>query len=117
MMIMESIHAEESCVLALQVMGQLLRTQPEGFHDYMDVVIHRLIERFKSPDNSRDVSHQAERTLELLVKTIDPHRCLAVLTPLLMSEEGPALQVVVLSQLMTDRLLLAVLTSCFFRPM
>jgi hypothetical protein len=93
MMVMESMKVEGASLLAMQVMGQLLRTQPEGFHDYMEVVLTRLIDCYKSPDSSREVSHAAEKALEQLVKVIDPHRCMQVLQPVIMVETGQALQV------------------------
>ena len=93
LVVMESLGDEHTAHAALQVIGQLLRSQPEGFHDYMETVLTRILDCACHTGSSREVSHAAENTLEQLVHTIDADRCMQVLQPTIMVEDGPKLQV------------------------
>jgi CLIP-associating protein 1/2 len=68
----------------------MLKCAPTGFLDFLEFVVTRLVECFKSTED--EMSHTAELTLEQLVTTLDAQRCVRVLLPMVMVEEGAALQ-------------------------
>ena len=54
LVVMESLTDAPTTVLSLEVISQMLTVQPQGFLEFLEIVVSRLFECFKSP--SLDVS-------------------------------------------------------------
>ena len=76
--------------LSLSCTKNLMRAQPQRFRAFSEHVLIRLLDCGR--DSSREVALAAEEALLLLLSISDPHRCMAVLVPVVMREEPPTLQ-------------------------
>ena len=79
--------------LGMACIKDLLRSQPQRFKAFTEHVLLRLLGAGR--DASREISAAAEEGLELLLSLSDPHRCMAVLVPVVMKEGPPTLQLAV----------------------
>jgi len=88
------LHVEPKIrVLAVTSCRDLLRTLPQSFHAFTEHTMLRLLVAGKDPVPA--VAAGAEEALELLLSANDPHRCMAVLFPIISRETPPTLQLVV----------------------
>ncbi|CAN6485849.1 unnamed protein product [Victoria cruziana] len=71
--------------LALSLVVEMLNYQKELMEDSVEIVIEKLLHA--SRDLVAKVSSEADRCLSIVLAQYDPHRCLSVIVPLLVSED------------------------------
>ncbi|KAF3777171.1 CLIP-associated protein [Nymphaea thermarum] len=71
--------------LALSLIVEMLNYQKELMEDSVEIVIEKLLHA--SRDLVAKVSNEADRCLSIVLAQYDPHRCLSVIVPLLVSED------------------------------
>ncbi|KAL5990266.1 hypothetical protein ACLOJK_011163 [Asimina triloba] len=75
--------------LAITLILEMLNNQRENMEDSVEIVIEKLLHAAR--DMVAKVSSEAEHCLTVVLTQYDPHRCLAVLAPLLVSEDEKTL--------------------------
>ncbi|KAJ8035590.1 CLIP-associating protein 1 [Holothuria leucospilota] len=75
--------------LALRVLREILRNQPERFKDYAELTILKILEAHK---DVTDVARAAEETSVVLASSIPPDQSIKVLCPIIQTAEVPVNQ-------------------------
>ena len=73
--------------LALRVLREILRHQPERFRGYAELTIIKILEAHKDPE--KDVIRAAEESAATLANAISPEQCVRVLNPIIQTAEYP----------------------------
>ncbi|KAK9146310.1 hypothetical protein Sjap_006213 [Stephania japonica] len=71
--------------LSLSLIVEMLNNQKDSMEDSIEIVIEKLLHVTK--DMVAKVSNEAEHCLNIVLQQYDPYRCLAVIVPLLVSED------------------------------
>jgi len=77
--------------LALSLIAQMLNNQKDAIEDSMEIVLEKLLHVTK--DVVAKISNEANQCLNVLLAKYDPFRCLAVIVPLLVSDDEKILVV------------------------
>lgn len=75
--------------LALSLIVEMLNNQKKVMEDSVEVVIEKILHVAK--DDISKISNEAQRCLTILLSLYDPFRCLAVIIPMLASEDEKTL--------------------------
>ncbi|XXG42694.1 hypothetical protein AAC387_Pa01g2909 [Persea americana] len=75
--------------LALSLILEMLNNQKDTMEDSVEIVIEKLLHATK--DLVAKVSNEADHCLTIVLSQYDPYRCLAVIVPLLVSEDDKTL--------------------------
>ncbi|CAA2999522.1 CLIP-associated isoform X2 [Olea europaea subsp. europaea] len=75
--------------LALSLIVEMLKNQKDAMEDSFEIVIEKLLHVTK--DSVSDVSNELEHCLSIMLSEYDPFRCLSVIVPLLVTEDGRTL--------------------------
>ncbi|XP_058101370.1 CLIP-associated protein-like isoform X2 [Magnolia sinica] len=75
--------------LALSLILEMLNNQKDTMEDSVEIVIEKLLNATK--DAVAKVSNEADHCLTVILSQYDPHRCLTVVVPLLVSEDEKTL--------------------------
>ncbi|XP_038058526.1 CLIP-associating protein 1-like isoform X3 [Patiria miniata] len=73
--------------MALRVLREILRNQPDRFKDYAELTILKILEAHKDPQS--EVVRAAEETSATLAHSIAPDQCVRVLCPIIQTAEYP----------------------------
>eukprot|EP00041_Stephanoeca_diplocostata_P028482 m.809085 g.809085 ORF g.809085 m.809085 type:complete len:1324 (+) comp23382_c0_seq5:240-4211(+) len=75
--------------LALRALRQMLKQHTKYFGPMVETVVRKLLERHRETD--RDVLRSAEETLSVLSNTVSAAKCVLILRPIILNEDGPVL--------------------------
>ncbi|XP_022108321.1 CLIP-associating protein 2-like isoform X5 [Acanthaster planci] len=73
--------------MALRVLREILRNQPDRFKDYAELTILKILEAHKDPQS--EVVRAAEETSATLAHSIAPDQCVRVLCPIIQTADYP----------------------------
>ncbi|XP_078254426.1 CLIP-associating protein 2 isoform X24 [Rhinoraja longicauda] len=89
LLLLETLGDKEHTIraLALRVLKEILKHQPERFKNYAELTIIRTLEAHKDPQ--KEVVRAAEEAATALATTINPEQCIKVLCPIIQTSECP----------------------------
>ncbi|XP_067837211.1 CLIP-associating protein 2 isoform X3 [Heptranchias perlo] len=89
LLLLETLGDREHTIraLALRVLKEILKHQPERFKNYAELTIIRTLEAHKDPQ--KEVVRAAEEAASALATSINPEQCIKVLCPIIQTAECP----------------------------
>ncbi|XP_038665812.1 CLIP-associating protein 2 isoform X13 [Scyliorhinus canicula] len=89
LLLLETLGDREHTIraLALRVLKEILKHQPERFKNYAELTIIRTLEAHKDPQ--KEVVRAAEEAATALATSINPEQCIKVLCPIIQTAECP----------------------------
>ncbi|XP_069776808.1 CLIP-associating protein 2-like isoform X4 [Narcine bancroftii] len=89
LLLLETLGDREPTIraLALKVLKEILKHQPERFKNYAELTIIRTLEAHKDPQ--KEVVRAAEEAATALATSINPEQCIKVLCPIIQTAECP----------------------------
>ncbi|XP_032875900.1 CLIP-associating protein 2 isoform X12 [Amblyraja radiata] len=89
LLLLETLGDREHTIraLALRVLKEILKHQPERFKNYAELTIIRTLEAHKDPQ--KEVVRAAEEAATALATSINPEQCIKVLSPIIQTAECP----------------------------
>ncbi|XP_072892214.1 CLIP-associating protein 2 isoform X43 [Hemitrygon akajei] len=89
LLLLETLGDKEHTIraLALRVLKEILKHQPERFKNYAELTIIRTLEAHKDPQ--KEVVRAAEEAATALATSINPEQCIKVLCPIIQTAECP----------------------------
>ncbi|XP_068165253.1 CLIP-associating protein 1-B-like isoform X2 [Antennarius striatus] len=89
LLLLETLGDEDRTIraLALRVLKEILRNQPDRFKNYAELTIMKTLEAHK--DCHREVVRAAEEASSTLAGSIDPEQCIKVLCPIVQTADYP----------------------------
>ncbi|XP_060678851.1 CLIP-associating protein 2 isoform X6 [Hemiscyllium ocellatum] len=89
LLLLETLGDREHTIraLALRVLKEILKHQPERFKNYAELTIIRTLEAHKDPQ--KEVVRAAEEAATALAISINPEQCIKVLCPIIQTAECP----------------------------
>ncbi|XP_071943448.1 CLIP-associating protein 1-B-like isoform X10 [Antedon mediterranea] len=89
LLMLETLGDSEATIraLALRVLREILRNQPDRFKDYVELTILKILEAHK--DSQTEVVRAAEDTSATLANSIPPEQCVRVLCPIIQTADYP----------------------------
>lgn len=89
LLLLETLGDREHTIraLALRVLKEILKHQPERFKNYAELTIIRTLEAHKDPQ--KEVVRAAEEAATALANSINPEQCIKVLSPIIQTAECP----------------------------
>ncbi|XP_033111967.1 CLIP-associating protein 1-like isoform X12 [Anneissia japonica] len=89
LLMLETLGDSEASIraLALRVLREILRNQPDRFKDYVELTILKILEAHK--DSQTEVVRAAEDTSATLANSIPPEQCVRVLCPIIQTADYP----------------------------
>ncbi|XP_030829292.1 CLIP-associating protein 1-A isoform X5 [Strongylocentrotus purpuratus] len=89
LLMLETLGDVESSIraMALRVLREILRNQPDRFKDYAELTILKILEAHRDPHS--EVVRQAEETSATLAISIAPSQCVRVLCPIIQTADCP----------------------------
>uniref|UniRef100_A0A4W3J761 Cytoplasmic linker associated protein 2 n=1 Tax=Callorhinchus milii TaxID=7868 RepID=A0A4W3J761_CALMI len=89
LLLLETLGDREHTIraLALRVLREILKNQPERFKNYAELTIIRTLEAHKDPH--KEVVRAAEEAASAMASSINPEQCIKVLCPIIQTAECP----------------------------